>query len=101
MKYKFFGQPNMLIKERKKKFFNGETLYKPVFRFDKNGEYITDDERLINKLKSRFTYTEMESNAPGDNPTEEKKILKCKKCDFETDNQGTLMRHYKEHKKEG
>lgn len=99
MKYKFFGQPNMLIKERKKKFFNGETLYKPVFRFDKNGEYITDDERLINKLKSRFTYTEMENNVTDDNPSE--KIYQCKKCDFTTDNMGLLMAHYREHKKEG
>lgn len=101
MKYKFFGQPNMMVKERKKKYFNGEIMYKPLFRFDEKGEYITDNEQLIEKLKSRFEHTEFESNAPGDKPTEDKKILKCKKCDFETDNQGTLMHHYKEHKKEG
>ena len=104
MKYKFFGQPNMLIKERKKKFFNGETLYKPVFRFDKNGEYITDDERLINKLKSRFTYTEMENNAPSDKPIAkqaETTTYKCKHCDYTTTNKGELLAHYREHKKEG
>jgi hypothetical protein len=28
------------------------------------------------------------------------KVYKCKKCDFETEKQGDLMRHYKEHKKE-
>lgn len=96
---KFFGEPNMLIKERKKKHFNGEIMYKPLFRFDKNGEYITDDERLINKLKSRFTYTEMENNVTDDNPSE--KIYQCKKCDFTTNNMGLLMAHYREHKKEG
>lgn len=95
MKYKFFGQPNMLVKERKKKYFSGEIIQKPLFRFDEKGEYITDDERIIEKLKSRFDHVPYEEPK-----TEGIKVYKCNKCKFETENKGDLLAHYRKHKKE-
>lgn len=59
MRYKFFSEPNMLVKTRKRVPFEGTFDFKPLFRFDKNGEYITEDEQLIEKLKSRFDHVEI------------------------------------------
>jgi hypothetical protein len=105
MKVIFYGQPNMLIKERKKKYFTGEIQHKPLFRFNSNGEYETSDEGLIKKLMVRFDHKVIaETEQPKQEQKEvqpAKKILKCKKCNFETDNNGILMAHYREHKKEG
>ena len=64
MKIKFFGQPNELVKQRKKKLFSTEFVLKPLFRFDENGEYVTEDERLIEKLKRKFKYEPVEENPP-------------------------------------
>jgi hypothetical protein len=47
---KFYGTPNMLVKDRKTK--------KPLFRFDANGEFVTNDERLIERLKRKFRWEE-------------------------------------------
>jgi hypothetical protein len=81
---KFYGEPNLLVNTRKK--VNGMYKNTPLFRFDKNGEYNTDDEKLINKLKPNFKY---------------EKNYKCNKCNFETDNMGELLQHYKhKHPKE-
>ncbi len=62
MTYKFYGEPNMLAKSRHKKLFEGTIQLKPLFRFDDKGEYITSDERLIEKLKSRFDHMEIVEN---------------------------------------
>lgn len=85
---KFFGEPNMLVRERRRKPLSQEVTTKPLLRFDNNGEYETDDPRIIAKLKRRFRY-------------EEAKILHCTKCDFTTHNTGILLQHYqKEHPKD-
>jgi hypothetical protein len=82
---KFYGEPNLLVNTRKK--VNGMYKNTPLFIFDENGEYETEDKRLIEKLKKNFKH--------------ENNKFKCKKCDFETDNMGELLAHYrKEHPKE-
>jgi hypothetical protein len=82
---KFYGKSNMLVTDSRKD-------NKPLFRFDKNGEFVTEDERLIKRLKQHFKY---EDNAKSDS-------INCKKCDFSCSNRGELMAHYKkEHPKEG
>jgi hypothetical protein len=109
--YKFFGEPLKII--------NSKTTNKPVFRFDTKGEFITDDPEIIKRAMGFFDYIPMKAETTGEkvkktfatppltittkddekkNP--ENKKFKCKKCDFETDNQGELMRHYKDHKEE-
>lgn len=110
---KFYGEPNMLVKTKKRNLFQGTVKLMPLFRFDENGMFETTDEKLINKLKLRFKYDEELSKSEKENPVvknktvgktekeEEKSILKCKKCDFATDNMGELLAHYREHKKEG
>lgn len=90
MKTKFIGKPNLLVKERKRKRFTTEFIYKPLFRFDENGEYITEDERLIEKLKRKFEYKEI-----NDNPE-----FLCKKCGASFESRGALLLHYrKDHPK--
>lgn len=84
---KFYGEPNTLVKTRKRKQFSTEVTMKPLFRFDENGEYETTDERLIQKLKKKFKY-------------EEEKTYKCKKCEYETTNKGELLAHYRKHKED-
>lgn len=68
------------------------------FRFDSNGIYETENPRLIKLLSRKFETAEETIKEP-EHETENK-VFKCKKCNFETDNQGILMRHYKDHKKE-
>ncbi len=113
MKYKFFGEPNMLVKTKKKTYFENKIQLKPLFRFDENGEYITEDKQLIEKLKSRFSCVPIQEidskiNQAVENAVEdvknqikpEEKVYKCKKCPYETTNMGELMAHYKkEHPK--
>lgn len=84
MTYKFFSTPNHLVKERKRILFTQDYEYKPIFRFDTKGEYITDDPKLIQKLKRHFKYEE---------------VIKCKLCEFSTNNQGNYLNHMKLHKK--
>ena len=36
--------------------YNNKVDNVPLFRFDENGEYKTDDEKLIKKLKGRFDH---------------------------------------------
>jgi len=58
-----------------------------LFRFDANGEADVDyDDKMIARLKVHYNV----ENEPN---------YKCKYCDFETDNKGVLMAHYKEHKR--
>lgn len=106
--YKFFGEKNKEVKN---------VIGNIVFRFDSKGEFITDDPALIERTKSHFDYIEMKAEVVGEKvkvaietpkltitnnlekETKEAKF-KCKKCDYATDDQGELMRHYKDHKKE-
>jgi len=116
--FKFFGEP---LKEIKSKA-SGLTL----FRFDTNGSFITDDQEIIKRALGFFDYIELKAETVGDrvkktitvpqmtittkeekeikadiiDEIKEVKIYKCKNCDFETDNKGLLLAHYREHKKE-
>jgi len=79
---KFYGTPNSLVKERRKKPFSKEVKKIPLFRFDENGEYSTSDDRLIQKLKRKFKH-------------EEEKKFTCKKCGEEFENRGLMLAHYR------
>ena len=110
MRVKFFGLPNQLVKSRRRKLFENVIQFKPLFRFDNNGEYICEDETLIEKIKLRFDYEVLEEENSALNEQidtlesiaeeVETKALRCKHCEFETDNKGLLMSHYRIHKKE-
>jgi len=105
---KFFGQP---LKEIKSK-----TSGKFMFRFDTKGEFITDDPEIIKRATGFFDYLPLKAEPDGEriktdfvepvmtitNKNDKHitpKQYKCKKCDFQTDNRGELMAHYKTHKK--
>lgn len=97
---KFYGQPNMLIR------INNLKPYKSI-RFNGNGEYETENTRLIARLKNRFKHEEPNAVVEETKEIEETKeniiastVYRCKKCDFETENKGLLLAHYREHKKE-
>lgn len=80
----FKGEPNHLVR-----------FYPPIgnvayVRFDENGEYTTDNERIIQRFMHKFDSVPI------------KEEYTCKKCEFVTDNRGLLMSHYRsEHPKEG
>ncbi len=83
---KFYGEPNLSVFSSKRK--GNKMIKKLLFKFNENGEYETDDIKLIEKLKLHFKY--------------EDTIYRCKKCDYQTTNKGDLMAHYrKEHPKGG
>ena len=110
---KFFGEPGQLVRFTRKNMRNGRKI---GFRFDDKGEYVTENKRLIQALKTRFKYEDEE--LPFEDKTEAYKAsydatdsieelplldveevkFKCKKCDFTTDNKGSLMAHYRTHK---
>ena len=82
---KYFGEPNLSVIDYKK--------LKKVFQFDENGEYETEDPKLILWMKKKKNFIRCEET-----PIET--ILNCKKCKFNTNNRGELMQHYKhEHPK--
>ena len=79
---KYFGEANLSVIDYKK--------LKKVFQFDENGEYETEDPKLIAWMKKKKNFIRCEETA----------VLKCKKCEFTCSNKGELMQHYKrEHKK--
>jgi len=107
---KFFGPP---LKEIKSK-----TSGKMMFRFDTKGEFITDDNEIIQRAMGFFDHIPLKAETAGervaktvvvpvmtittsDSPKEEVKLKHCKKCDFACENQGDLLAHYRTHKKEG
>ena len=108
--YKFFGTPLKEIKSKK----SG----KMMFRFDTKGEFITDDNEIIQRAIGFFDHIQLKAEPDGErvNKTvtvpsmtitkisdkEEVKLKHCKKCDFVCENQGELLTHYREnHPKEG
>lgn len=97
---KFKGQPGLFVKISNK-YIQRATSKKGLF-FNENGEYETENPILIKALSQNFETVQEENVAEiaAEEIMETKKTFKCKKCDFVTDNQGVLMRHYKEHKKE-
>lgn len=100
----FKGTPNMLV-----------VLNPPIgtikhVRFDVNGEFNTENERMIQRFHHKFD--SIPTNKP---PSEEltddveyqdhgqssAKQYKCDKCDFTSENKGVLLAHKKsEHPKE-
>jgi hypothetical protein len=91
---KFKGTPNLYVRFANKRIHR--ITGRRGFYFDENGIYETDNEVLINLLSKHFEIVKEE--AVEENKTE---LYQCKKCDFETENKGELLAHYrKEHKKE-
>lgn len=91
--YRFFSFPGNIVND-------GNTGL-PMLRFDEKGEYITLDPILAKRMAVHFENKEIELVESKSEETIAK-AYKCKKCDFETDNKGTLAAHYKkDHPKEG
>jgi hypothetical protein len=96
---KYFGEPQCHLIDYEKG--------KEVFCFDNKGEFETDDPKIIQFMKKHKWWIKNEEteNALPEKavqPKAEIKFMHCKKCDFETDNSGLLMAHYrKSHPKEG
>lgn len=72
----FKGEPNHLVR-----------FYPPIgniayVRFDENGEYTTDNERIIQRFMHKF------DSVPAG--------FSCKKCGFKTTNKSELMLHYRQ-----
>ena len=86
---KYFGEPNLSVIDYKK--------LKKVFQFDENGEYETEDPKLIEWMKKKKNFIRCEETQ--ENNTAEIKLKHCKKCDFTCSNKGELLSHYREHKK--
>lgn len=81
---KFLSTPNHAVTTKNHR--SGRVT--KLFSFDANGEFETEDARLIAKLTPVFK-------------REETAAIRCKKCEFETQNRGDLLAHYrKEHPKE-
>ncbi len=77
MKYKY--TPNCRIIDYRRN--------KEMFRFNGNGEFETEDSELIEWIRKNKNFLKPDPK------------YKCKKCDYETDNMGELLAHYKhEHK---
>ncbi len=109
--YKFFGEPLKEIKSKK--------TGKIMFRFDTKGEFITDDNEIIQRALGFFDHIQLRSEPEGErvkktvntpvmtitknsDKEEDIKLKHCKKCDFVCENQGELLAHYRDkHPKEG
>lgn len=63
--YKFFGKPNQTV--------NSKVTGKFVFQFNTKGEFITDDEDIINRAKGFFDYQEITVESTGDKKKAKKK----------------------------
>jgi hypothetical protein len=79
---KYFGQPQCHIIDYEKG--------KEVFCFNENGEYETEDEKLIQWMKKNKNFIRHEETKV---TTDD--LIKCKKCEFTCSNKGELMQHYK------
>ena len=92
----FLAEPKLYVK-LSNKIVNRVTGLKG-FYFDDKGEYKTENELIIRVLKQNFGVKEELSKYESEQA--ETVSFKCKKCDYETDNKGELLAHYKQHKKE-
>ena len=99
---KFYGLPNMGVYERKtRRDIIKNKRPKLIFRFDENGKYVTEDIALIEKLKRKFRYDEIEIENKEIEIKSENSLRHCKKCEFTCETQGQLLKHYREsHTKE-
>ena len=86
MKYKY--EPNVYIVDYEK--------LKNMFAFDNNGEFETDDPKLIEWIrKNKPNLKPIDEPVAARSQTEKK--YKCKYCNYETENKANLA-HYREHK---
>ena len=97
------GEPNTLVSLRTKKF--GEIKKKPLFRFDNNGEYRTNDANIIKKASKHFNVIDeviIESIIP-EIIIEEPEVIAikrtCKTCGATFTNVGDFFAHAREHKR--
>lgn len=89
---KFYSDiPNLHIVRQRHRGNGTESFL--LCKFDDNGELESNDSEIIRQLQNIYRHDEVEERK-----IEKPKTYQCKKCNFKTDNQGTLMRHYKEHK---
>ena len=65
---KFFGEPLKII--------TSKTSNKPIFRFDTKGEFITDDQAIIDRALGYFDYIKLEAKATSEKV--EKTVLEPK-----------------------
>jgi hypothetical protein len=94
----FYGEPNQMVRKKCRKQMSREFEMKPAFRFNPAGELeLPDDHPLIDRMKKRFRYAEVEAVAE---VVEETFKFKCKKCDFKANNHGVFLAHMRAHKKE-
>jgi hypothetical protein len=85
----FYGEPNQMVRKKCRKQMSREFEMKPAFRFNPNGELeLPDDHPLIERMKKRFRYAEVEAVL-----AEETFKLHCKRCGFGSNNYGELMAH--------
>lgn len=100
--YKFFGIPNKEVKN---------PLGKIVFRFDSKGEFICDDNGIIERAKPYFDHIELKAEIVGKRINNSVKIPpvtitkadeadKCKHCGGTHENKGQVLACAKKHKKE-
>jgi hypothetical protein len=90
--YRFFSDPNHPVTD-------GETG-KLLLRFDENGEYVTLDPVLAQRMKPHFRLEEIELaevKEPKKEP-EPAKIYECPQCDYKTENRGKFANHARTHK---
>lgn len=100
----FYGTPDMLVRLNK-----AQNRRLKFFRFDSEGRYQTDNERLIKVLKTKFKHDPVDKESvinivkpDEENRTSEIILKHCKKCEFTCENQGDLLAHYRSaHPKKG
>ena len=88
MKYKY--QPNVHIIDYK--------ILKEMFAFDDNGEFETDDPKLIEWIRKNKPFLKPIEEPVKPQEAKQEKKYKCKYCNYETENKGELLAHYREHK---
>lgn len=82
---KFYSEPNMTVFTKKRIGFRTKQV--KVCQFYENGQFETDDEQLIEKLKPHFKH---ENNSE----------IQCKYCGGSHENKGQFMACARKNKKE-
>ena len=107
MKMKFYSEePNLhIIRQR---MAGNRVEHFELCMFDENCELETEDKEVIRQLLNIYRHEEVKEESAEeveakeveevkeDETDSEKTMFHCKKCDFETDNKGLLMAHYRE-----
>lgn len=93
---KYYGTPNMLVTTRKTNKITNASMMVPLFRFNEDGVYETDDPLMIARLNGRFDCIDNSNEV-----IEKKETFTCKYCNEEFESKGKLLAHYKVCKKKG